>query len=103
MFACTSIGMFFRTGNLLCLTVSLSSDSLECAHASHTSPLTHSTATADGFALATAVCEHLHDTVQCRTLFATHFHDLYRALGARVFADQGSRHSCLHAVNHSRL
>ena len=49
----------------------------------------HSTATADGFALATAVCEHLHDTVQCRTLFATHFHDLYRALGARVVADQG--------------
>ncbi len=55
----------------------------------HTLPLAHSTATADGFALATAVCEHLHDTVQCRTLFATHFHDLYRALGARVFADQG--------------
>jgi DNA mismatch repair protein MutS len=49
----------------------------------------YSTATGDGFALATAVCEHLHDTVQCRTLFATHFHDLYRALGARVFADQG--------------
>jgi DNA mismatch repair protein MutS len=36
------------------------------------------TATADGFALATAVCEYLHDTIQCRTLFATHLHDLHK-------------------------
>ena len=34
------------------------------------------TSTADGFAIARAVTEHLHDTVEARTLFATHHHDL---------------------------
>ncbi len=34
------------------------------------------TSTADGFAIARAVTEHLHDTVRARTLFATHHHDL---------------------------
>ena len=38
------------------------------------------TATADGLALATAIAEWLNDVVQCRTLFATHFHEL-TALG----------------------
>ena len=34
------------------------------------------TSTADGFALARAVAEHLHDAVGATTLFATHHHDL---------------------------
>jgi DNA mismatch repair protein MutS len=34
------------------------------------------TSTADGFAIARAVAEHLHDEVGATTLFATHHHDL---------------------------
>ncbi|MDR2338026.1 MAG: DNA mismatch repair protein MutS [Deltaproteobacteria bacterium] len=34
------------------------------------------TATTDGLALATAIAEWLNDQVQCRTIFATHFHEL---------------------------
>jgi DNA mismatch repair protein MutS len=34
------------------------------------------TSTADGFAIALAVTEHLHDEVGALTLFATHHHDL---------------------------
>ena len=34
------------------------------------------TATTDGLAIATAIAEWLHDKVGCRTLFATHFHEL---------------------------
>jgi len=34
------------------------------------------TSTHDGLAIAQACMEHLHDTVGCRTLFATHFHEL---------------------------
>nr|WP_255216584.1 DNA mismatch repair protein MutS [Pseudenhygromyxa sp. WMMC2535] len=34
------------------------------------------TATFDGLALAWAITEHLHDQVGCRTLFATHYHEL---------------------------
>jgi len=34
------------------------------------------TSTADGFAIARAVTEHLHDAVGARTLFATHHHEL---------------------------
>lgn len=34
------------------------------------------TATYDGLSLAWAVVEHLHDTTQCRGLFATHYHEL---------------------------
>lgn len=30
----------------------------------------------DGLALARAIMEHLHDVIQCRTLFATHYHEL---------------------------
>ena len=34
------------------------------------------TATLDGLAIAWAVLEHLHSQIRCRTLFATHFHEL---------------------------
>jgi DNA mismatch repair protein MutS len=34
------------------------------------------TATHDGLALAAAIVEYLHDTSLCRTLFATHYHEL---------------------------
>jgi DNA mismatch repair protein MutS len=34
------------------------------------------TATYDGVAIAWAVTEHLHDRVGCKTVFATHYHEL---------------------------
>jgi DNA mismatch repair protein MutS len=40
------------------------------------------TATFDGLAIAWAAAEHLHDTNQCRALFATHYHELTRLDGS---------------------
>ena len=37
------------------------------------------TATLDGLAIAWAVLEALHNSVRCRVIFATHFHELARA------------------------
>lgn len=34
------------------------------------------TSTYDGMAIAWATLEHLHDNVRCRTIFATHYHEL---------------------------
>ncbi|MCA9033173.1 MAG: DNA mismatch repair protein MutS, partial [Planctomycetaceae bacterium] len=34
------------------------------------------TSTYDGVAIAWAVTEHLHDRIGCRTMFATHYHEL---------------------------
>ncbi len=34
------------------------------------------TSTYDGLAIAWAVAEHLHDTITCRAMFATHYHEL---------------------------
>ncbi|MBY0562662.1 MAG: DNA mismatch repair protein MutS [Hyphomonadaceae bacterium] len=36
------------------------------------------TATFDGLAIAWAVAEHLHETNRCRSVFATHYHELTR-------------------------
>jgi len=41
------------------------------------------TATFDGLSIAWAVVEHLHETNRCRTLFATHYHEL-TALAAKL-------------------
>ncbi len=41
------------------------------------------TATFDGLSIAWAAVEHLHDVNRCRTLFATHYHEL-TALAARL-------------------
>ena len=39
------------------------------------------TSTYDGLAIAWAVVEAMHDTIKCRTLFATHYHELTRLSG----------------------
>jgi DNA mismatch repair protein MutS len=39
------------------------------------------TSTYDGLAIAWAVLEAMHDQVKCRTLFATHYHELTRLAG----------------------
>ena len=41
------------------------------------------TATFDGLSIAWATIEHLHETNRCRSVFATHFHEL-TALAARL-------------------
>ena len=44
------------------------------------------TSTHDGLAIAQATMEHLHEVVGCRTLFATHYHELANAAGAMAHA-----------------
>ncbi len=44
------------------------------------------TSTHDGLAIAQATMEHLHEVVGCRTLFATHYHELADAAGAMAHA-----------------
>ena len=41
------------------------------------------TSTYDGVSIAWAVSEHLHDAVGCKTIFATHYHELVAA-GGRI-------------------
>ncbi len=41
------------------------------------------TSTFDGVSIAWAVCEHLHDTIGARTLFATHYHELVALADSR--------------------
>src|SRR5207237_9341702 len=40
------------------------------------------TSTYDGLSLAWSVVEHLHDRIGCRTLFATHYHELTTLAGS---------------------
>jgi DNA mismatch repair protein MutS len=56
------------------------------------------TSTYDGLAIAWAVVEHLHNAVACRTLFATHYHELtqlaeslagFRNCNAQVHEENG--------------
>ena len=49
------------------------------------------TSTLDGLAIAWAVLEALHGQIRCRTIFATHFHELAR-LGGPL------RHLCAHTM-----
>lgn len=42
------------------------------------------TGTADGLSIAWAVCEELLDGIGCRTLFATHYHELSRMVHPRL-------------------
>jgi len=42
------------------------------------------TATYDGLSIAWSVVEHLHDRVGCRTLFATHYHELTQLADSRA-------------------
>jgi DNA mismatch repair protein MutS len=44
------------------------------------------TSTYDGLAIAWACVEYLHDTVRCRGLFATHYHELTRLAARLPFA-----------------
>ncbi len=42
------------------------------------------TATYDGLSIAWATLEHLHEVNTCRTLFATHYHELTALAGAKL-------------------
>jgi DNA mismatch repair protein MutS len=44
------------------------------------------TSTYDGLSIAQACMENLHDTVGCRTLFATHYHELAEAADSMPYA-----------------
>ncbi len=48
------------------------------------------TSTFDGLAIAWSVAEYLHDTACCRTLFATHYHELTEIVKTRPSAENYS-------------
>lgn len=52
------------------------------------------TSTADGRALAFAILAYLHDHIQCRTLFATHYHELADHIIAAKPKDAFQRVEC---------
>jgi DNA mismatch repair protein MutS len=55
------------------------------------------TSTFDGLALASAIAEYLHDTIKCRTLFATHYHELTALADRR----EGIQNYCVLAKEHA--
>ncbi|QDT64191.1 DNA mismatch repair protein MutS [Calycomorphotria hydatis] len=55
------------------------------------------TSTYDGLSLAWAVAEYLHDNVRCRTLFATHYHELTNLPATLDFA--GNWNVAVHEAN----
>jgi DNA mismatch repair protein MutS len=48
------------------------------------------TATYDGLSIAWATLEHLHETNQCRALFATHYHELTALAGKLARVDNAT-------------
>ena len=60
------------------------------------------TSTYDGVSLAWAVVEHLHDSVGCRTLFATHYHEL-TDLAQSLAAVEESQRGRARVAGRSRL
>jgi DNA mismatch repair protein MutS len=64
------------------------------------------TSTFDGVSLAWAIAEHLHDQVRCRTLFATHYHELVDLENTKqglhnanvAVSDQGAEIVFLHQI-----
>lgn len=57
------------------------------------------TATYDGLSIAWAVAEHLHDEVQCRTLFATHYHELTELAGSTQYPAVANYHVAVREWN----
>ena len=55
------------------------------------------TSTYDGLSIAWAVAEHLHDSIGCRALFATHYHELTELAALHSSADNYSVSAREHA------
>ncbi|KAI8063435.1 DNA mismatch repair protein MutS [Gilbertella persicaria] len=56
------------------------------------------TSTQDGFSLAYGILDYLHQHIQCRTLFATHYHELAAAM--EDYASLGCYHTRLEENKH---
>ena len=59
------------------------------------------TATYDGVSIAWAVSEHLHDDVGCKTVFATHYHELDAARGRAGGGAELQRRACARSATRS--
>jgi hypothetical protein len=79
--------------SMLTLLVLLSSHPQVLRHATHRSlvildELGRGTSTFDGTAIAHAVVDHLANQIQCRALFATHYHSLVEEWGQPSYKHQ---------------
>ncbi len=52
------------------------------------------TSTYDGVSIAWAVSEHLHDAIGCKTVFATHYHELTQLAEERAARAELQRRAC---------